>query len=289
MDRNTQYEVALSFAGEQRGYVECVAIALQSRHIAVFYDDFEKVNLWGKDLVEELHDVFANRADKVVMFISQEYVEKVWPKHERRSILSRAIHEKSEFILPVRFDDTLVPGLTTSVKYEQTAEHTPAQLAAMISEKIGIKPFNGKASDVPPPRMTSSFGEVVFDYSNYNGRYVIGRGQLEFETRWSKASDSSIYVVNDPPSINGVAIARGCRSITHVPNAQSLDYTSRVRTPQLCEIVVLRNVNGFYAAIQVLAIKDDTRGDDRDELRFRYFILSDGSDNFGEFTVNSEP
>ena len=53
--------------------------ALQSRGIAVFYDGFEKVQLWGKDLVEELHNVFANRADHVVMFISQEYVEKVWP------------------------------------------------------------------------------------------------------------------------------------------------------------------------------------------------------------------
>ena len=223
------------------------------------------------------------------MFISQEYVEKVWPKHERRSILSRAIHEKSEFILPVRFDDTLVPGLTTSVKYEQTAEHTPAQLAAMISEKIGIKPFNGKASDVPPPRMTSSFGEVVFDYSNYNGRYVIGHGQLEFETRWNKASDDAIHIYNDPPSVNGVAIAPGCRSIAQVSNAETLDYTSRVRTPRLGDIVVLRNVNGFYAGVHVLEIRDDTRGADKDELRFRYFILSNGSDNFAEFTVDSEP
>ena len=39
------YEVALSFAGEQRGYVESVARALQSRGIAVFYDEFEKIAL----------------------------------------------------------------------------------------------------------------------------------------------------------------------------------------------------------------------------------------------------
>ena len=34
------------------------------------------------------------------------------------------------------------------------------------------------------------------------------------------------------------------------------------------------------AAVQVLEIKDDTRGDDSDELRFRYAIQPDGSDNF---------
>lgn len=176
MDKNTQYEVALSFAGEQRVYVKQVAEALQSRGIAVFYDDFEKVRLWGKDLVEELHDVFANRADHVVMFISQEYVEKVWPSHERRSILSRAVQEEAEYIFPVRFDDTPIPGLQTSITYEQADGHTSAELAAIIAEKIGVKPFMGKASDVPPPRMTSLAGEASFNYSNHNGRYVIGYG-----------------------------------------------------------------------------------------------------------------
>ena len=283
MNKNTQHEVALSFAGEQRAYVEEVADALQSRGIAVFYDGFEKVQLWGKDLVEELHNVFANRADHVVMFISQEYVEKVWPTHERRSILSRAVQEKSEYILPVRFDDTPIPGLPTSIKYEQADDHTPAELAAMIAEKMGVTPFKGKASNVPPPRITSLTGEAVFDYSNHNGRYVIGHGQLEFETRWSKASDISIHVYNDPPSINGVALAQRCTSIAQVSNAKSLDYTSRTRTPQLGEIIILRNVNGFYVALQVLGIKDDTRGKDKDELRFRYAIQSDGSDTFTEF------
>ena len=78
-----QYEVALSFAGEQRNYVEDVARALQSRGIAVFYDDFERIRLWGKHLVEELHDVYENRASYAVMFISREYVDKAWPTHER--------------------------------------------------------------------------------------------------------------------------------------------------------------------------------------------------------------
>ena len=152
----------------------------------------------------------------------------------------------------------------------------------MIAEKLGIKRFEGKASDVPPPRMTSLTGEAVFDYSSYNGRYFIGRGKLEFETKWSKAS---IHIYNDPPSINGVALARGCTSIAQVLKAESLDYTSRSRTPQCGEIVVLRNVNGFYAAVHVLEIKDDRRGDDKDELRFRYAIQADGSDSFRNAVV----
>ena len=83
--------------------------------------------------------------------------------------------------------------------------------------------------------------------------------------------------------LNGVAMARGFASISQVLNAGLLDYTSRARTPSLGEIVVLRNKKGFYAAIHLLKIKDDSRGDDRDELRFRYVIQSNGSDSFAEF------
>ena len=283
-----KYQVALSFAGEQRDYVEEVARHLQSRSIDVFYDGFEKVGLWGRSGAEAFHEAFAEKSAYVVMFISEAYVSKAWPNHERRSALSRMIEEKDEYILPVRFDDTRVPGLPTDVIYECARKHTPAQLATMIANKLGVQPFAGKASQVPPPRMTSPTGEVVFDYSSYNGRYVIGFGVLEFETKWSSASDTRIHVYNDPPSINGVGLACGCRSISQVESAASLDYTSRSRKPSLGQIVVLRNTGGFYATIQVLAIKNARRRDDRDELRFRYAIQSDGTDDFTEF-VNLQP
>ena len=211
------------------------------------------------------------------------YVSKALPNHERRSALSRMIEEKEEYILPVRFDDTRVPGLPTDVIYECARKHTPAQLATMIANKLGAQPFADKASHVPPPRMTSPTGEVVFDYSSYNGRYIISSGVLEFETKWSSASDTRIHVYNDPPSINGVALAFGCRSISQVASAASLDYTSRSRRPSLGQIVVLRNTGGFYATIQVLAIKNAGHRDARDELRFRYAIQSDGTDDFTEF------
>ena len=277
------YEVALSFAGQQREYVEQVARALQACGIAVFYDDFEKIALWGKDLTEELQAVYELKAGSVVVFISREWVERAWPRHERRSALSRSVRESGEYFLPVRFDDTSVPGLPDSVHYLLAKEYSPAELASVIAQKVGVNPFEVKASDVPAPRMTSLVGEAVFDYSNHDGRYVIGRGTREFETKWSKASNASIHVYNDPPSINGVALApREWATIQQVANAASLDYTSRARRPRVGQIVVLRNVSGVYAAVHLLAIKHDTRGDDRDELRFQYVIQDDGSDSFTE-------
>lgn len=274
------YQVALSFAGEQRAYVRAVAEALAARHIAVFYDEFEAVNLWGKDGTEHFHQVFAQDAQYVVMFISAEYVAKSWTRHERRSALSRQIEDESEFVLPVRFDATPVPGIPSTLQYLEAARFTPAELAVLIAEKVGHAPTAGKASDLPPPASRAMAGEVTFDYSAHNGRFLIGAGPTEFETKWSKASDHSIHIYNDPPSIHGLAIAKGVTTFGQIEDAAAYDFTSRTRTPQQGEIVILHNANGFYAAIQIVGVEDDTRGATADALTIHYVIQPDGSSRF---------
>jgi hypothetical protein len=52
------YDVALSFAGEDREYVEAVAEYLVGAGVTVFYDRYEEVSLWGKDLAEYLETVY---------------------------------------------------------------------------------------------------------------------------------------------------------------------------------------------------------------------------------------
>ena len=52
----SKYQVSLSFAGEQRSYVEQVAKHLKKLGVAVFYDGFETVNLWGKGGAEIFHE-----------------------------------------------------------------------------------------------------------------------------------------------------------------------------------------------------------------------------------------
>ena len=145
----SKYQVALSFAGEQRQYVEEVARNLKARGISVFYDRFKRLELWGKNGAEALHEVFSRGAAYVVMFISEYYVSKPWPRLERRSALSRMLQE--DCVLPVRFDDTPVPGLPDSTFYERAESYTPAGLAAFIVQKLSIGDFQDKTSDVPPP------------------------------------------------------------------------------------------------------------------------------------------
>ena len=131
------YEVVLSFAGEDREYVDAVAEYLKDNTIKVFYDKYEEVTLWGKDLAEHLDKVYRGNARYCVMFISKNYANKVWTSHERRSALAKAIEEKEEYILPARFDDTEIPGIQPTIRYVDLSKKTPEQLGKMILQKLG--------------------------------------------------------------------------------------------------------------------------------------------------------
>ena len=145
---NYEYQVALSFAGEKREYVERVAVHLRQNKVAVFYDHDEKIEMWGKNLSEYLGRIYSEKSEFVVMFISREYVEKEWPSHERQHALCRKIKEKREYILPVRFDDVTIPGLPDDVVYLNANDYTPESLADTIAKKITHQP-DGQIPSVP--------------------------------------------------------------------------------------------------------------------------------------------
>jgi hypothetical protein len=106
-----RWDVALSFAGPQRDYVEQVARALKARGVRCFYDADELVRLWGTHLTEELPRIYASEATAVVVFISADYAEGDWTRLERRAAFSRAVAEAGAYVLPARFDDSELPGL----------------------------------------------------------------------------------------------------------------------------------------------------------------------------------
>lgn len=131
------YDFGLSFAGEQRDYVEAVASELNSLGIRVFYDDYEKAKLWGKDLYAHLSEIYQNLCQYCILFASKDYAKKVWTNLERQNAQARAIKEKKEYILPARFDDTPIPGLTETIHYIDLATFSPAELAKLAAAKLG--------------------------------------------------------------------------------------------------------------------------------------------------------
>jgi hypothetical protein len=140
------YDVAFSFAGEQREYVKEVYKILSNEYnVRVFFDDDVKIqaDLWGRDLIEEFQKIYGEKSKYCVVFVSKEYKEKVWTNLERRNALLRAINEKREYLLPARFDNTEIPGILNSTHYINIANMKPQNFSHIILRKLGI-PLKGR-------------------------------------------------------------------------------------------------------------------------------------------------
>jgi hypothetical protein len=138
MNADFDFDVALSFAGEDRAYVDRVANALRDQGVKPFYDLFEEADLWGKDLYTHLTDVYQKKARFTVMFISDAYGKKLWTNHERRAAQARAFQESHEYILPARFDETEIPGVLPTVGYISLSGRSPEDFASIVTRKLVI-------------------------------------------------------------------------------------------------------------------------------------------------------
>lgn len=159
---------------------------------------------------------------------------------------------------------------------------TPKECAEYLDKLAALAREAAVPLDNAPAeyRAVAHEGSITFDYSNNNGSFQIGEGIFAFETKWTKASRDSIHAYRDAPSIRSIALARDASGLNDAGDATQRDYSSRTRTPRIGDVVIWQNTNGLFAATRVLAIKDDSRGDDHDELTFEYRILTDGSSNF---------
>lgn len=156
MKQATEFDIALSFAGEDREYVDKVASILKSKGISVFYDKFEEATLWGKNLYDYLSDIYNNKALYTIMFISEHYNKKMWTNHERQSMQSRAFQENQEYILPARFDDTVIPGLLPTIGYISLVEKSPEDFCEIIIKKLIL---SGRT--VPSEQVRKSLSTLV--------------------------------------------------------------------------------------------------------------------------------
>ena len=203
-----KYHIALSFAGEDREYVDKVAHQLQEKGVKVFYDKFEEITLWGKDLYAYLSDVYQNQAFYTVMFISDQYGQKLWTNHERINAQARAFSESREYILPAFFDTSIeVPGVLKTTGYVSLADVPPEGFADLVIDKLiasGIQlPSDPQFSysdvaraDVDFPIQTgddvSDIIQAMRTYNWYTQRPAVER---IFSLNWCERTPDEAFVV----------------------------------------------------------------------------------------------
>ncbi|MEV4648341.1 toll/interleukin-1 receptor domain-containing protein [Saccharopolyspora sp. NPDC049357] len=157
----TTYDIAVSFAGEQRDYVEAVVGAAKDRGLKVFYDKDKGNEWWGRNFIREQRKVYGSQTRFFVPFISTEYLAKPIPMDEFSAVMMTAVKQGDEYVLPVLMGDVQVPPdlLHPHIGYLRSDDFTPEALAEQLVQKVGTATSAGQQ-----PR---DVGEVVEEAMAY--------------------------------------------------------------------------------------------------------------------------
>lgn len=293
---------------EHKDWVHQLASRLVANGVDVILDQWN-LSLGG-DLPKFIESGLTD-AKRVLAICTESYVNKAntgkgGVGYEKMILTAQLMQDLStEKIIPVIRNNslgTVLPVFLGTRVYidfrnDQEYEQKYAELVHEIyGKKIRPRPplgknpfdesqvFNSPRLSMSPERYVSPAfsGKVTFDFSNNNGQYTLGTGNMTFVTRWSRGSNNSIHVYSDHQSIRSVAIAYGTKEINEIVDASVYDTSSRNRAPHLGEIIVLQNSAGYYAAIKINELKSRSHGHDFDEISFQYLIQQDRTSSFKE-------
>lgn len=136
--RSWKYDVALSYAGEDRVQARELAKRIQTAGYSVFYDEFEE--LWGEDLSVKLHEVYGNQSRFCVILVSKHYLKKSWANVERKAVLARAMQQDTAYLLPIRLDDSDLPGLASVTAYKDLRQKSMEEVFESLKRILGPPP-----------------------------------------------------------------------------------------------------------------------------------------------------
>ena len=314
---NYQPETFISYSHDDEKHKDWVlqlATRLRSNGVNVILDRW---NLrLGSDLASFMERGLS-KSQRVICVCSEKYVSKAnngkgGAGYEKQIMTSEIVNDQNtNWVIPLIKNNATDKKIPTFLAGRMYISFEEAQLYETKYEEllrdlhdepvlpippIGENPFRtvkefAKQKFIPASeKYVSPFSKetVTVDYSNNNGRYFIGQSETMFEIALSKASNTSIHLLNDPASIRSIAIVKDALDIQSITDARIYDSSSRARTLATNQIAVLQNTNGFYAATKILDIKDDTKGDKNDEVTFEYFIQTNGSPDFTEKRSTNE-
>lgn len=133
-----QFDVALSFPGEARSYVEQVAQHLErllgpDRY---FYDRNYTAQLARPSLDTFLQAIYRDRSRMVIVFAGGDYQLKDWCGIEFRAVREIINAREHDRVMFVRMDDGEVEGIFGHDGYVDARDYDPAEIAGFIEERV---------------------------------------------------------------------------------------------------------------------------------------------------------
>jgi tetratricopeptide (TPR) repeat protein len=142
-----RFRVAFSFAGEKRTFVEDVAdlLAAQFGQDKILYDKYHEAEFAQYDLGIRLPILYGKQSDLIVPVLCPDYERKPWTGWEWRYICGLFTQADDDRVMPCRFGNVTVAGLSSISGFIELDHKTPEEVARRILQRLALN--EGKARD----------------------------------------------------------------------------------------------------------------------------------------------
>jgi hypothetical protein len=106
--KDYEFDIAISFAGENRELASFITEQLGELDISVFYDKNYEDNYLGGPWSEKFREIFVEQSRLVVALLDEHHQRKVWPTFERDCFSPRV---EMEEVIPIHLDATVFVGI----------------------------------------------------------------------------------------------------------------------------------------------------------------------------------
>lgn len=111
-EKSYEFDIAISFAGENRDMAKKIAEKIEIFDVSVFYDELYEVNFLGKALTKQFTKIFNEQSKFILCLLDVNHKNKIWPTFERETFRLRI---EEEAIIPVYLDDTVFLGIPEDI------------------------------------------------------------------------------------------------------------------------------------------------------------------------------
>lgn len=138
-NNNYVFDVAISFAGENRKLAEEITSYLRILDYEVFYDELYEANYIGSSWTKEFERIFTTDSKYVICLLDEFHKTKIWPTFERECFVEKVPLNQ---LIPIFLDESTFVGIPQDligIKFNYKEEDLDANLRDKIFEEIVLK------------------------------------------------------------------------------------------------------------------------------------------------------
>lgn len=132
----TEYDFAISFAGENRELARKIVDQLVLFDAHVFFDEHFEANFLGGAWSKQFERIFGHDSQLVVCLLDVHYREKIWPTFERECFLPRVSEGD---VIPIFLDDTTFVGIPKDIIGIHFKISSGSSLDNQITDQVVVK------------------------------------------------------------------------------------------------------------------------------------------------------